>query len=54
MRKLGLHPVLERADGALDVTLDNGDSFIVDDVILATGYKVDLSSFHFLNERQSA
>ena len=46
--KAGLASCTERADGALDVTLDNGDSFIVDDVILATGYKVDLSQVPFL------
>ncbi|MEZ4553059.1 MAG: NAD(P)-binding domain-containing protein [Dehalococcoidia bacterium] len=33
----------ERPDGALDVTLDNGEAFVVDDVILATGYRVDMS-----------
>ena len=46
--KAGLASCTERADGALDVTLDNGDSFIVDEVILATGYKVDLSQVPFL------
>ncbi len=46
--KAGLASCMERADGALDVKLNNGDSFIVDDVILATGYKVDLSQVPFL------
>lgn len=40
----------ERADGALDVRLDNGESFIVDEVILATGYKVDLGQIPFLTK----
>jgi thioredoxin reductase len=40
----------ERADGALDIGLDNGESFIVDEVILATGYKVDLGRIPFLQE----
>ena len=46
--KAGLASCTERADGALDVKLDNGDAFIVDDVILATGYKVDLKQIPFL------
>ena len=46
--KAGLASCMERADGALDVKLENGDSFIVDDVILATGYKVDLAQVPFL------
>ncbi len=46
--KAGLAACTERADGALDVKLDNGDAFIVDDVILATGYKVDLKQIPFL------
>jgi hypothetical protein len=46
--KAGLASCTERADGALDVKLDNGDSFIVDDVILATGYKVDIAQVPFL------
>ena len=46
--KASLASCVERADGALDVKLENGDSFIVDDVILATGYKVDLSQIPFL------
>ncbi len=46
--KAGLASCMERADGALDVKLDNGDSFIVDDVILATGYKVDMTQVPFL------
>ena len=46
--KAGLASCIERADGALDVKLDNGVSFIVDDVILATGYKVDLARVPFL------
>lgn len=39
---------IERADGALDVQLDNGDAFVVDDVILATGYKVEMDRLPFL------
>lgn len=39
----------ERPDGALDIRLDNGESFVVDDVILATGYKVDMSRVSFLS-----
>jgi len=40
----------ERADGAMDICFDNGRSFIVDEVILATGYKVDLGQLPFLQE----
>lgn len=37
-----------RADGALAATLDNGETLIVDQVIAATGYKVDLARVPFL------
>jgi pyruvate/2-oxoglutarate dehydrogenase complex dihydrolipoamide dehydrogenase (E3) component len=47
-QKAGLASCLERADGALDIQLDNGDTFVVDDVILATGYKVELDRLPFL------
>lgn len=46
--KTSLASCAERADGALDVRLDNTDSFIVDEVILATGYKVELGQIPFL------
>lgn len=46
--KAGVTSCAERADGALDVKLDNGDSFTVDDVILATGYKVDMAQVPFI------
>lgn len=39
-----------RADDALNVKLDNGDSFVVDDIILATGYKVELERVSFLKQ----
>lgn len=39
-----------RADNALDVKLDNGTSFVVDDIILATGYKVELERVSFLKK----
>ena len=38
----------ERLDAALNICLDNGESFVVDDVILATGYKMDLGQISFL------
>ena len=38
----------ERLDGAMCIKLENGESFVVDDVILATGYKVDLARLPFL------
>lgn len=47
-QKASLVSCNERADGALDVKLDNGDAFVVDDVILATGYKVELERLPFL------
>lgn len=47
-QKASLTSCYERSDGALDVKLDNGDAFVVDDVILATGYKVDLERLPFL------
>ena len=40
----------ERVDSALDGTLENGDSFVVDDVILATGYKVEILNIPFLGQ----
>ena len=46
--KAGLASCNVRADGAMDIKLDNGDTFIADDVILATGYKVNLESVPFL------
>lgn len=39
-----------RADDALGINLDNGDSFVVDDIILATGYKVELERVSFLKQ----
>ena len=47
-QKAGLVSCNVRTDGALDVKLDNGDAFVVDDVILATGYKVELERLPFL------
>lgn len=47
-QKASLLSCVERSDGALDVKLDNGDAFVVDDVILATGYKVELERLSFL------
>ena len=47
-QKASLSACAERSDGALDVKLDNGDAFVVDDVILATGYKVELDRLPFL------
>jgi hypothetical protein len=47
-QKASLVSCTERADGALDVKLDNGDAFVVDDVILATGYKVEVDRLPFL------
>ena len=40
----------ERADGSLAATLDNGETLHVDQVIAATGYKVDLARVPFLAE----
>ena len=39
----------ERSDGALEVQLDNGTRLTVDQVILATGYKVDMRRVPLLN-----
>ncbi|MBL8103301.1 MAG: NAD(P)-binding domain-containing protein [Anaerolineales bacterium] len=47
-QKASLVSCVERGDSALDVSLDNGDTFVVDDVILATGYKVELERLPFL------
>ena len=47
-QKASLVSCVERSDGVLDVKLDNGDAFVVDDVILATGYKVELERLPFL------
>ena len=47
-QKASLLACVERSDGALDVKLDNGDAFVVDDIILATGYKVELERLSFL------
>ena len=47
--KAGLASCIELSDGALEIKLDNGDSFDVDDVILATGYKVDVNQIPFIN-----
>jgi thioredoxin reductase len=38
----------ESKNGALNIQLSNGESFIVDEVILATGYKVDIEKVPFL------
>jgi lysine/ornithine N-monooxygenase len=40
---------IEQADGALAATLDNGETLIVDHVIAATGYKVDVTRVPFLS-----
>lgn len=39
---------VELDDGALDVRLDTGDGFVVDEAILATGYRVEMSRIPFL------
>lgn len=42
---------LERADGALDVTLDGpagSDAVVIDDIVLATGYKVKIAAVPLL------
>jgi FAD-dependent urate hydroxylase len=39
---------VERPDGALAATLDNGETLMVDQVIAATGYKVDIARVPFL------
>jgi pyruvate/2-oxoglutarate dehydrogenase complex dihydrolipoamide dehydrogenase (E3) component len=46
--KAGLVACTELTDGALEIKLDNGDSFVVDDVFLATGYKVDVNQIPFI------
>lgn len=51
-----LHPRSEiesvglQADQALQIRLTNGDEFEVDDVMLATGYQVDIRRLPFLDE----
>lgn len=40
----------ERLDGVMYIGLDHGESFPVDDVILATGYKMDLERISFLRK----
>ncbi|HEY7299801.1 MAG TPA: NAD(P)-binding domain-containing protein [Xanthobacteraceae bacterium] len=39
---------IERSDGALAAVLDNGETFIVDEVVAATGYKVQIERVPFL------
>jgi len=39
---------IQRPDGALAATLDNGKTLIVDQVIAATGYRVDIARVPFL------
>jgi cation diffusion facilitator CzcD-associated flavoprotein CzcO len=39
---------IERSDGALAATLDNGETLIVDQVIAATGYRVDIERIPFI------
>jgi FAD-dependent urate hydroxylase len=46
--KAGLVSCTELADGTLDIKLDNGDTFVVDEIILATGYKVDVNQIPFI------
>ena len=38
----------ERSDGALDVTLSDGDTLVIDSVVFATGYKVRIDLVPFL------
>ena len=38
----------EQSDGALAATLDNGETLIVDQIIAATGYQVDIARVPFL------
>jgi cation diffusion facilitator CzcD-associated flavoprotein CzcO len=40
-----------RPDGAIDVTFSPSDQTVVDDLILATGYKVDITRVPLLNGR---
>lgn len=47
--KTSLASCTELANGSMEIKLDNGDHFIVDEIILATGYKVDLSQLPFLD-----
>ncbi len=46
--KAALASCTELADGSMEIKLDNGAAFIVDEIILATGYKVDLKKIPFL------
>ncbi len=39
---------VERPDGELDATLDNGQTLAIDQVVLATGYKVQIHQVPFL------
>jgi hypothetical protein len=39
---------IERPGGTLEVTLDNDETLVVDQVIAATGYKVDITRVPFL------
>jgi cation diffusion facilitator CzcD-associated flavoprotein CzcO len=39
---------VERPDGVLAATLDNGETFTVDQIIAATGYKVDIARIPFV------
>ncbi|MBK9210589.1 MAG: hypothetical protein IPL71_20845 [Anaerolineales bacterium] len=48
--KAALASCVELADGSMNITLDNGDTFVVDEIILATGYKVDLNQIPFLDK----
>ncbi len=48
--KAALTSCVELADGSMNVTLDNGNTFVVDEIILATGYKVDLNQIPFLDK----
>jgi cation diffusion facilitator CzcD-associated flavoprotein CzcO len=38
----------ERPDGKLDVVMDNGQSLVIDHVILATGYQVNMNQVPFI------
>ncbi len=48
--KASLASCTELTDGSLEIKLDNEDTFVVDEIILATGYKVDLDQIQFLTE----
>jgi cation diffusion facilitator CzcD-associated flavoprotein CzcO len=39
-----------RSGGAIEVRLDNGQSLVVDHILLATGYKVDMTRIAFLRD----